>query len=148
VFQGLNIVAMSAGAILMRLDPLLIPLFIASMIAGALAYEACGNVIGVYFPYRMVSRSGRRGMPQFEQGGCSFQLVYWLASSLASLIALPLAALPVVPYYFGYPALGFVLAPASLAAAIMLLRYSMRMASQLLSQREFAIIELLTRAEG
>lgn len=148
VFQGINIIAMTAGAILMHLDPILIPLFLVSMIVGALAYEACGNVIGVYFPYRIVSRSGRRGMPQFEQGGCTFQLVYGAANMVSTAISLPLAAMPILPYYFGYPALGFALIPIALTAAVLLLRYSMRMASELLAQREFAIIELLTKGEG
>jgi len=145
VFQGINILIIILAAVLLKMNFALAVLCVLAMAVGALVVEAWGNILSVYFPYKMATTSGRRGQAQFETGGCTFQFIYLLATFVTNAFALPMMALIVVPFFFGNALIGFALAPVSFLLAIWMIKYSMEFAAQKLVEREKKIIELLSR---
>ncbi len=145
VYQGTSIAILLVGSLFLNISFSLLPLLAVAMVIGALIVEAGGNLLGVYFPYKIIHSSGRRGVPQYEQGGCAFQLIYFLSNLLVSAAAFPLIAVVVLPFYFHVTYLGYMFAPVVIIFSILLLRYSMSFASKKLESREQEIIHLLTR---
>ncbi|MEP0814451.1 MAG: hypothetical protein HRF49_07280 [bacterium] len=146
-YQSIHVAIILAGGIAFGFPPALSLLCALGMIAGVFATEALGNVISVYFPYRLYHQSGRRGQPQFETRGCTFQLLYMLTTLAGNAILVPLMAVVIAPYYLGAPVAGFALAPVSFALGYLLLRYSLKIAADKLVEREHAILALVTRPE-
>ena len=145
VLQSLNAVIVIGGGLLLKVEPVLLILCVASIFSAALVVEAWGNVLSVYFPYKIISTSGRRGQPQFETGGCMFQFAYMIANIATNFVAAPLMGIIIVPYFFGIAPLGFILIPVSAFAAYAIFTASIKLAADKLAIRELAIIELMEK---
>lgn len=143
VLQTLNAIIIVAGGLLLKAEPVLIVLCALGIFAGSLIVEAWGNVLSVFFPYKLITTSGRRGQPRFESGGCMFQLAYLLATLGTNLLAVPVMAAIILPFYFGNPFLGILLFPVSAGFAAFVYSASLKFAGSKLAERELAIIELM-----
>lgn len=143
ILQSLNAVIILGGGLLLKVDPLLILLCVLAVFPGALIVEAWGNILSVYFPYKIVTTSGRRGQPRFESGGCMFQLVYLIATIATNMVAVPVMAAVVVPHFFGAPVIGVFLFPVAAIIGFSLFKTSLSFSAQKLKERELAIIELM-----
>ncbi len=107
---------------------------------------AIGNLVSVYFPYR-VALKGWRTRQQRANQGCAYTFLYLGATAVAFVMLLPVLAALLVPLQFigaGWLALSVPLA-ALYAGGLYLL--SLRLAAPLLVEREFTIIEKLTQTE-
>lgn len=107
---------------------------------------AVGNLVSVYFPYR-VALKGWRTRQQHANQGCAYTFLYLGATLAAFVMLLPVLAALLVPLQFvgaGWLALSVPLA-ALYAAGLYVL--SLRLAAPLLVEREFMILEKLTQTE-
>jgi hypothetical protein len=107
---------------------------------------AIGNLVSVYFPYRVAIRGWRTRQQRANQG-CAYTFLYLGATLAAFVLLLPVLAALLVPLQLvgaGWLALTVPFA-ALYAGGLYLL--SLRLAAPLLLEREFVLIEKLTQTE-
>jgi len=107
-----------------------------------LALVAClalGNLVSVYFPYRMVLK-GWRVRQQYAARGCGYSLIYLLVVAGAFFLLLPVLAALIAPMFWIEPWWWAVTIPLAVGYALGLYALSLYQAGPLLERRETEII--------
>lgn len=108
---------------------------------------ALGNLVSIWFPYRVVLKGWRIRQPSAGRG-FSYGLLYLGITLGAATLLLPVAAAFVVPAFFVHGVWFAATIPVAVFYAAGLYMLSLQIAAPLLMQRELPLLEKLTEEEG
>jgi ABC-2 type transport system permease protein len=109
-------------------------------------FIAAGNLVSIWFPFRVVMR-GWRIQQQSAGRGCGYGFLYLAISGAAFVLLLPILAALLAPTFWVSPAWHALGIPLALAYATGLYALSLHLAEPLLLQRELVLIERLGQEE-
>ncbi len=107
---------------------------------------AMGNLVSIYFPYRMVMR-GWRVRQQSASRGCGYSLIYLMLMFVAFIILIPVVAALAVPIFWVGSFWLLVTIPLAILYAGGLYWFSVVQAEPLLRQRELEIIAKVSQED-
>jgi len=147
-FQSLNLVFLLTAATVFKAQVSFILLAVAVNVCGVFVVDSVGNVMSVFFPYRVIRRAGRRYAHVYEGQGCLYWLAFSLAIMASNFIVVPAALLLILPVAFSAPTALVATAPLAAAFVVAVVLLSRKWVASLLEKREPAIIEFLTKTDG